>query len=366
MTTVTDTIPGAVTLARRSPAALDRLPAGILIDDVDGTYANPAFRRIFGLGPDDEVDWDAIEWSLERLDRDDPDGRSVLDGLAAEPTTSRRYRFVRGEGSAVVVRIAAARLGDPGDEAEGSTAAGVVALVSDESTRDDVERLRDAFLGVVGHELRTPITSIVCGAALLRGDGLAGEVRDEVAGTLIEEAHRLDQLVDQLIELAHLERSGGPRSIEPVQVRHIARRLAADHLARQPGVAIEVTTAPGLIPPVAANDGFVRQALTILVDNAARYAGSDAAIEIHLEAVAGAVRVHVLDNGPGLPDDGRDDLFRLFHRGPAREQLPAPGGTGIGLFVARAIVDALGGRIWATNRRDGGADVGFELPAIES
>jgi K+-sensing histidine kinase KdpD len=101
--------------------------------------------------------------------------------------------------------------------------------------------------------------------------------------------------------------------------------------------------------------------LTILVDNAVKFAGRSGHVTVLIAEEDGSVAVHVLDDGPGLPGGGQDAIFRLFHRG--RAPGTAESGLGIGLFVARAIVEAMNGRIWATNRAGGGADVGFALPA---
>ena len=103
--------------------------------------------------------------------------------------------------------------------------------------------------------------------------------------------------------------------------------------------------------------------MAILIDNATKYAGEAGRIVVRVEACGPETAVRVLDEGPGLPLPGSEAVFRLFHRGPSADAQRS--GTGIGLFVARAIVEAMGGRIWAENREGGGADVGFALPVAD-
>jgi len=131
-----------------------------------------------------------------------------------------------------------------------------------------------------------------------------------------------------------------------------------------PRLTIEVTN-EGPRRPVAADEGYVDQVLAILLDNAVKYAGASGRILIRIVHGDADVEVHDLDEGPGLPEMGGEAVFRLFHRGPT-QHAETSAGFGIGLFVARAIVEAMGGRIWAENRDEGGADVGFALPIADA
>jgi len=111
---------------------------------------------------------------------------------------------------------------------------------------------------------------------------------------------------------------------------------------------------------VRADDGYVTQILRNLISNAVKYSPVDHPVVVTLAAEPDAVVVSVLDRGPGFPAETGPDAFRLFYRNPdVGARVP---GTGIGLYVARALVEAQGGRIWLRNRPGGGAEVGFELP----
>jgi signal transduction histidine kinase len=344
--------------------ALEALPVGVLVSTPDGDWGNAELRRIWRHDGDGPLGRRAFARGLERLDddlpndrRDGPGRRSspLTAALAGRPSERARYRLRRSDGTTAVVVVSAVPLRSDG------AIVGAVALAADVTALHDGERLRDSFLSILGHELRTPVTSIVTGADLLRSDNLDPDARRDVAEAVVEEANRVNRLVEQLVDLGRLERRE-MADPEPVHLVHLAAGVIRRERRRLPGRTIELS-AEGDPPPVAGFEGYIAQALTILVDNAAKFAGRSGHVTVRIEAEDGTVGVHVLDDGPGLPSGGRDAIFRLFHRGRALGK--GEGGMGIGLFVARAIVEAMHGRIWADDRPGGGADVGFALPVAE-
>jgi signal transduction histidine kinase len=355
----------AIADAHALDVAFDALPIGVLLCTPSGDRANDELRRIVRIDGSRRFERRDLEGRVESLDPTVARrrGRSlaakpiraVLGGTAWAPG---RMRLERADGTAGVVRVTACSVAF----ADGP---GAVVTVADETAAHEADRLRDGFLGIVGHELRSPISSIFAAADLLRDDHLAADVRTEVAAELGDEAHRLHQLVDQLIRLADLGRADDLVSDEPAHLTHLVTTRIARWRQRQPRLVLELELPGGSPPPVAGDEGYIAQALDILLDNAVKYAGLGERIVIRIEQQEAEVRLHVLDRGPGLPDDA-EPVFGLFRRGvrdrPARH--PAPPGHGIGLFVARSIIEALHGRIWARNRLDGGADVGFALPIV--
>ena len=133
----------------------------------------------------------------------------------------------------------------------------------------------------------------------------------------------------------------------------------SDPSGRWPGVTFALDMAPGL-PTVTADPTYVEQVLRNLLSNAAKYSGAGSTVEVSLEDGDGEVIVRVRDDGPGLDAEDVDRLFGLYYRA-ARQASIAPG-AGIGLFVCRELVTAMGGRIWATPRPDKGAEFGFSIP----
>jgi signal transduction histidine kinase len=346
--------------------AFDALPIGILVCTPSGDRANAELRRIVRLADTRPLRRRDLERRLRTLEpgghggrQPSPGPRPVRAALGGESWPDDRMCLERADGATAVVRVTARPLVFP-------DGAGAVVTVVDETAVHEVERLRDAFLGIVGHELRSPISSIFAAAELLRDDHLAGDIRAEIVSDLGEEARRLHQLVEQLIRLAELRRAGERFGDEPTHLPHLVSAQIARWRQRQPRVPIILELPDGTIPPVAADEGYVSQALDILIDNALKYAGTSEPLVVRIEPSENEVRLDVLDLGPGLPDHA-EPVFGLFWRaGPTRPWgREAPPGDGIGLFVARSIIEALGGRIWARNRPDRGADVGFALPIAE-
>jgi PAS domain S-box-containing protein len=226
----------------------------------------------------------------------------------------------------------------------------------------EAARLRDAFIGVVSHELRTPITTIFGGTRVLarRWREMPPEARDEILTDVVEESDRLYRLVEDLLVLTRVERGALDMGDEPVHVGRLLERVTASERTRWPDVNFVTRVAAGL-PSVSGEETYVEQILRNLLGNAAKYGG--AATTVTVEAApegADTVTLTVLDEGPGIDEGEAEDLFELFYRSPQVASKFA--GAGIGLFVCRHLVGAMGGTIRAARRPDGGAAFVVTLP----
>ena len=239
-----------------------------------------------------------------------------------------------------------------------------IAVLTDISERLQSERLRDTFIGMLSHELRTPVTSIYGGSQVLlnRGDRLDDETRHDLVSDVAAEAERLHRLIENLLVLARVERGQDLTGGEPVLLQRVLPLIVERERALWPGTTIEMTIPPGL-PTVRGHDGYVGQVVQNLLSNAAKSAGAGSSVQIVAAREEAGVSVHVLDNGGGVPAEHAEHLFDLYYRAPgAADRAP---GAGIGLFVCRHIINALGGTIWARSRPEGGAEFGFELPIYQ-
>jgi len=238
---------------------------------------------------------------------------------------------------------------------------GPVELASRYAEERRTNALREAFISVISHELRTPITTIYGLTKMLRQriEALTPEVRAQAIEDVEAEADRLFRLVEDLLVLSRAERGRVEIGNEPILVGHILRRVVEAEASRWPTRLFELRLAPSL-PLVLGEETYVEQVLRNLLTNAAKYSESGSAIAIEADSGDGELQVRVFDSGIGIPAADADQLFDLFYRSPTAARQAA--GAGIGLFVSRQLVEAMGGRIWARAREAGGAEFGFALP----
>src|SRR5688572_7096914 len=245
---------------------------------------------------------------------------------------------------------------------QGTRHAPQVVVLRDVTDARAARAARDAFLGVLSHELRTPITTIYGGTELLER-GLEEPRRSDVMRDVRAESERLARLIEDLLVMTRVERGGVEIGDEPVLVQRLLPGLASSLASRWPGLEIDIQLADGL-PAVRGDVTYLEQVARNLLTNAVRYGDAIASgMKITAREQDGEVLVSVLDAGPGIEADEAEKLFELFYRSPAAKGVP--GGAGIGLFVCRHLVEAMGGRIWARARPEGGAEFGFALPIIE-
>jgi two-component system, sensor histidine kinase ChiS len=226
-------------------------------------------------------------------------------------------------------------------EAEHSTRLQLQAAVAQLEER---QVLRDAFVGVMSHELRTPVTTIYGAAKLLARSPRRPEL-ETLVEDIEEEADRLHRITEDLLVLSRAERGLVEIHPEPVLVQRLVPSVAADVRRRHPGVAIEVHLPPAL-PPISGDGAALRQVLVNLLTNAAKY-GNRSPVLVAADATdqRGVVRIRIEDGGPGLPASELEPIFDIFYRSPASSRHAA--GTGIGLYVVRQLVVAMGGTVSA-------------------
>lgn len=236
-----------------------------------------------------------------------------------------------------------------------------VAVLSDVTWRHEADQVRDRFLGVLSHELRTPVTSIYGGTQLLLGRGarLDPETRNELLVNVAGEAERLQRMIENLVAMARIERGGDFGGVRPVLIDRIIRQLVERERGLWPEVTIKLVS-DGPVQMVGADEEYLAQIMRNLLSNAAKYSGAGSTVEVSLEDGEGEVIVRVRDDGPGIAEDDADRLFGLYYR-VASQASTAPG-AGIGLFVCRELVTTMGGRIWAKPLPDKGAEFGFSIP----
>jgi two-component system sensor histidine kinase KdpD len=216
------------------------------------------------------------------------------------------------------------------------------------------DRLRGALLGSIAHDLRTPLTSVIAAAEAIPAEG---DFAEEVL-IARSEARRLERFLGDLLEASRIEDGGVKPRIESIDPTDVINAVLRDLRQNRDGGRV-VTRIPDDGPLIASDPVLLRHALINLVDNALKFSPETSVVEIVLECDSSHVTCRVLDRGPGLPAQ-HDGLFERFERLEGSDRV---GGTGLGLWIAKNLVEAVGGVISADNRPDGGAEFAISLPA---
>jgi signal transduction histidine kinase len=228
----------------------------------------------------------------------------------------------------------------------------------------EIERsreFRDAFIGVLSHEIRTPITTIYGMSEILRKRhaSLDAATMAQYLEDISTESDRLRRLTEDLLVLSRAQGNGLQLAANPMALGHLVRKTVNTERARAADRPFTVDVPSGL-PIVLGEDVYVEQVLRNFLGNAAKYSPPGTPIRVAVRSEARGVAVRVVDAGPGLPDGPPERLFELFYRAP--DAIGTSAGAGVGLFVCHALVEAMGGRVWASEAETGGAEFGFWLP----
>jgi signal transduction histidine kinase len=219
-------------------------------------------------------------------------------------------------------------------------------VLHDVTAERELARAKDEFISIVSHELRSPLTSIVGFARLL----LDHQGIDEAARSYLEfidqEAGRLTELVTDFLDIERIETGTIALDCRPTDLAELVTRVAAG-FASDPTHQLVVDLPPDL-PAAWADERRLQQVLVNIIANAFKYAPDGGEVRVSGRVVDGAVEIGVADQGLGLPPDAVPRLFEKLYRveSPERRRIQ---GTGLGLAICRQLVEAHGGRIWATS-----------------
>lgn len=351
---------------------------GIVYTDTAGSIldCNQSFAEMLGYDKDELLGlslWDITPSEWHSVDRE------VVENQLLRSGHSDRYekQYMRKDGSIVPVSLLSWLVtGDSGEHL------GAWAQVEDISERKqyevfirqtigrleqaneslrEMDRLKTEFVGIVSHELRSPIAAVESGLVALKtlGDEATEDQRDELMGIVERGMQRLGNLVDDLLDITRIESGQLKLELRPVNAVELAQRVMEMYQPRfqSKGVELELEhtdSAQGVL----CDSRRIEQVLTNLLDNALKFTPEGAVI-VRIDGTPSRVICTVTDSGPGIPLSFHQQVFDKFFSvgSPDGKQ-----GVGLGLAISRGIVEAHGGRMWVESRRGSGATFGFELP----
>ncbi len=224
---------------------------------------------------------------------------------------------------------------------------------------EEANRLKNEFVAIASHELRTPMTAIKGYATLLQEPDLSPEDQADAVRIVGEQTDRLTRILDELLDLATLESGRMPLILSTVDITVALERTRTLLVRKYPDRPIELDVRSG-IDALQTDSDKLEQILLNLVDNACKYSAADAPITLSVETAEGGLEIRVHNDGPGLSEAEQAKMFDKFHR--LDRTLHQARGTGLGLYITRQLVDLLGGSIRVESGEDLGVTVAFSLP----
>jgi signal transduction histidine kinase len=224
----------------------------------------------------------------------------------------------------------------------------------------EFDRLKDEFIAIVSHELRTPLTSVYGAAVTLGNYKLDDERRDALLEIVSTESARLARLLDDILWVSRLDSGRAKPFITAVAPLPLVSEVVDATRTHLPtGVSVDLQHEPEP-PPVAADPDKLRQVLGNLIENAVKYS-EEGRIEVRFGWDDGRMRFSVRDDGLGIPLEQHDRVFEKFFRLDP-DMTRGVGGTGLGLYICRQLVEGMDGRIWLESELGKGSTFSFELP----
>jgi NtrC-family two-component system sensor histidine kinase KinB len=347
---------------RKSGVIVDTIDDCIIVTDRENriTLINPAAESVFGKTEQEargkhflEVVHDERLFGLVKM--------TLAQGIGPAEEDTGRPLTVDREGS---VRAFRQRISPLKTESGGLT--GVVTVLQDITHLYEIDRMKSDFVSAVSHEFRTPLTSMLMAVGLLL-DGTAGEINDkqrQLLRSTDEDVRRLTNLVNNLLDLSRIESGKLELDIVPVEPRNIIDESL--DLFRQQieerGVVVVRDYQDSHIT-VGADSKKIKLVLGNLLGNALHYTEPGGKIRVGAARKEDQVRIWVEDTGPGVPKAYRERIFEKFFQ-IKRKGLIGAGGAGLGLAIAKEIVEAHGGRIWVESTEGKGSKFVFTLSVV--
>ncbi len=238
-------------------------------------------------------------------------------------------------------------------------------LLSERARSDDALATRDAFLGVVSHDLRNMLTGVIGFATLIAKDVRREDHAERILGLTLSiqrSGARMNRLIGDLVDIASIEAGVLAVAREVGDPAHVVAEALEAFQAQASAHSVSLVAEITPVPVLARFDpARILQVLTNLLSNAVKFTPTNGKVVVRVERVGAEVLIAVSDTGPGIPSDQLEAVFARFVQVTKSDRR----GVGLGLYISRSIIQGHGGRIWAENRIGEGSTFSFTLPVAE-
>jgi PAS domain S-box-containing protein len=336
---------------RTTQLAVNSLPDAIAIVGPEGKVelANNAAQQLFGLRP---------EMPLAQL------SSMGLDELYRKAVAERRTIQSKGYDGAIQIFNGQERFFLPTAVPiidEERNLAGVTLVLADVTNLRKLDEMKSGMLSVVSHELKTPLTSIRMATHLLLEEKIGGlnSKQQELLMAAREDAERLYTIIENLVDMGRIESGGALIELRRARAEALIADAIAESAAayRDKGVELE-SDVPADIPDVMADPQRLNHVFSNLLSNALKHTPSGGRVRVSAAVDGSNVRFEVSDNGEGIPSEHLPRIFERFYRVPGRS---VAGGAGLGLAIAKDIIEAHGGQVSAQSKLGEGSQFSFTL-----
>ncbi|MBN1894080.1 PAS domain-containing protein [bacterium] len=344
----------------KTEAILRNIADGILVTDNENRILvlNGVAERWFGVKESavlqkpmsDSIRIPALEEMLEAVQKGDAQ------------TTSEFKHWVPEAGQYRIFQSHAARVFNAEKEP-----IGVIAVLRDITEQREADHMKSELISMVAHELKSPLTSIFGFSELLVSSGVQNPRALDYAGVIFEESRRLNEFVNNFLDLSRLEAGKAELRMMPLQIREMVQKVLESQKAQRLAKQIKIITElPEALPPVLGDHHMIEQALSNLVNNAIKYSPAHSKIGIEAENGPRAVTIRIIDSGIGIPEQELPNIFQKFYRVVHTELDTDVEGSGIGLALVKEIIERHRGTLSVKSTVGVGSIFTVTLPRAEA
>jgi signal transduction histidine kinase len=337
---------------------LNSLTEGAIIVDRSHqlVLVNPVARSLLEMPNSGGVTYERDWLSIDLRDRDGrplkQEDRPLSRVLAGQRFADLEVQLVRRDGSVRIIAFNGSAVRDPLDQV-------VLAILTFRDVTDlrQLEQLKQDYISLISHDLRTPLT-VILGRSQLLARLEDGEPFHAHALAIWKGAHYMSAMIEDLLEVSRLESGRIVLHPEAIDLRALLDEVVLSLVPPNSHSRVQVRAPPSL-PTLRVDPKKLERVFVNLIGNALKFSSHEALVEVGIEAADSHVVVAVKDHGPGIPGDALPHLFQKYYQTKAGG---AAGGLGLGLYIAQLIVDASGGQIWVESEVGQGSTFWVRLP----